>query len=325
MAVTHLRGATVVVTGGTGFLGSHLTGELEGVGARVVAAGRDMYDLRDRDAVRQMLDDHAPDAVVHLAAIVGGIGANRAEPGRFFYENALMGLHVLEGCRAQGVKKVLAVGTACSYPSVTSIPLQEDDLWSGYPEETNAPYGLAKRMLLVQAQAYREQYGLNTIFLVPVNLYGPGDNFDLASGHVIPAMVRRFSDARAVGITEVTLWGDGTPTREFLHVRDAARACRLALENYDGSAPVNIGSGYEITIKDLADVVAGAVNFEGTIAWDATQPNGQQRRRLDNTRAREMFGFAAAIPFDAGIAETVDWYKANVGSDQLIPMAGPRR
>jgi GDP-L-fucose synthase len=312
-AAVNLENKRVVVTGGTGFLGSYVAREMERAGAEALGLGRSSYDLLDRAAIAQMLVDHRPDAVVHLAGTVGGIGLNQSEPGRLFYENAAMGLHLLEECRIHGIEKVLVAGTVCSYPSYAQIPFREDDLWCGYPEETNAPYGLAKRMLLVQAQAYREQYAMNVIVLMPVNLYGPGDNFDLASGHVIPAMIRRFSEAKNAGAPSVTLWGDGTPTREFLHVTDAARAFRMALEGYDGAEPVNIGSSREISVSDLASFVADVVGFKGTIAWDATRPNGQSRRMLDTSRARDKFGFEAAVDLETGIVETVRWFNANVG------------
>jgi GDP-L-fucose synthase len=310
----NLSGKTVVVTGGTGFLGAYIVRELERAGATPLGFGRSAYDLLDRAAIEQMLASRSPDAVVHVAGTVGGIGLNQREPGRLFYENAAMGLHLLEECRISGVEKVLVAGTVCSYPSETRTPFREDDLWTGYPEETNAPYGLAKRMLLVQAQAYREQYGMNTIYLMPVNLYGPGDNFDLSSGHVIPAMIRKFHEARNAGIHSVTLWGDGSPTREFLHVADAARAFRMALERYDGAEPVNVGSGREISIGDLARTVAGVVGFDGAIDWDAERPNGQMRRMLETSRAKELFGFQAEVEFERGIAETVKWFETNVGS-----------
>jgi GDP-L-fucose synthase len=305
-----LAGATVAVTGGTGFLGRHVAAELAEHGATVAALGRADYDLRRRAEAERMLAELRPDAVVHLAAVVGGIGANRAEPGRFLYANAVMGLELLDACRVAGTPKVLIAGTVCAYPKHTPIPFREESLWDGYPEETNAPYGLAKKLLLVQAQAYRDQYGTNAIYLLPVNLYGPHDNFDLETSHVIPAMVRKFVDARERGEPSVTLWGDGTPTREFLHVRDAARGFRLALAGYDGADPVNLGSGEEISIRDLAALVAGATRYTGEVRWNAGRPNGQPRRRLATDRARDRFGFEAAIPLADGIAELVDWYEA---------------
>jgi GDP-L-fucose synthase len=315
-----LGGATVIVTGGTGFLGRHVAAELGAAGAAVSALGSADYDLRRRDAIDAMLEDLAPDAVVHLAAVVGGIGANRAEPGRFFYENAVMGIELLEACRVAGTAKVLVAGTVCAYPKFPPLPFNEGSLWDGYPEETNAPYGLAKRMLLVQAQAYREQYGSNIVYVLPVNLYGPHDSFDLEESHVIPGMIRRFIEARDRGDTEVVLWGDGTPTREFLHVRDAARAFRLTLERYDGEDPINIGSGQEVSIADLAEVIARAVGYPGRVTWDHGKPNGQPRRVLDVGRARELLGFEAVTPFAEGILETVAWYEKAV-SDQPGPAA----
>jgi GDP-L-fucose synthase len=303
-----VAGATVTVTGGTGFLGRHLAAELEGHGAKVFALGRAGYDLRRRAEIDRMLADTRPDAVVHLAAVVGGIGANREQPGRFFYENALMGIELLEACRVAGVPKVVVAGTVCAYPKHTPVPFQEAALWDGYPEETNAPYGLAKKLLLVQAQAYRDQYGMNAVYLLPVNLYGPHDNFDLHSSHVIPAMVRKFAEARDRGEPRVVLWGDGSPTREFLHVRDAARAFRLALERYDGPEPVNLGSGEEIAIRDLAALVAGATGYRGEVVWDTSKPNGQPRRRLATDRARALLGFEAAVALREGIADLVAWY-----------------
>ena len=261
----NLVGTRVLVTGGTGFLGRKVVAELDDARAKVISIGSADYDLRSRSEIDRVLLDTQPDAVVHLAAVTGGIGANRAEPGAFFYENAIMGIELLEGCRTHGVNKVLVAGTVCAYPKHASVPFREDDLWSGYPEETNAPYGLAKKMLLVQSQAYREQYGMNAVYLLLVNLYGPGDNLDLSTSHVIPAMVRRFVDAERTGTPEVILWGDGSPTREFIHVRDAASAFRLALERYDGGDPVNVGSGCEISIRDLAEKVAGLVGYSGVI------------------------------------------------------------
>jgi GDP-L-fucose synthase len=303
-----LQDAKIVVTGGTGFLGRHVGDELERAGARVELVGRARYDLRRRSEAERMLADTRPDAVVHLAAVVGGIGANRAHPGRFLYENAVMGLELLEACRVAAVAKTVVAGTVCAYPKHTPVPFREEHLWDGYPEETNAPYGLAKKLLLAQAQAYRSEYGTNAVYLLPVNLYGPGDNFDLETSHVIPAMVRRFAEARAAGRAEVTLWGDGSPTREFLYVEDAARAFRLALERYDGPEPVNLGSGEEVAVKDLAAMVAQATGYQGEVLWDATRPNGQPRRRLDTGRARELLGFEAEVGLAQGIARTVAWF-----------------
>ena len=303
-----VREATIAVTGGTGFLGSHVVTELERAGGRAIGVGRDDYDLRDRAAIDRMLATTKPAGVIHLASVVGGIGANLAEPGRFFYENALMGIEVLEACRIERVPKVVIAGTVCAYPKHTPVPFCENDLWNGYPEETNAPYGLAKKMLLVQAQAYREQYGCNFVYLLPVNLYGPGDNFDLDTGHVIPAMIRRFLQAREERRDEVVLWGDGTATREFLYVEDAARAFRLALERYDAPEPVNIGSGDEISIRDLAALVAEFCGYEGRITWDTSKPNGQPRRKLDTRRAQELFGFEATTALRDGLRQTIDWF-----------------
>jgi GDP-L-fucose synthase len=303
-----LHDARITVTGGRGFLGRHLCAELNSAGARVESLGRADYDLRRRTETDRMLAELRPDAVIHLASVVGGIGANQAEPGRFLYENAVMGLELLEACRIAGVERVLVAGTVCAYPKFTSVPFREEELWTGYPEETNAPYGVAKKLLLVQAQAYREQYGMKATYVLPTNLYGPGDNFDLATGHVIPAMIRKFSEARQRGVESVELWGDGSATREFLFVRDAARAFRLALEHYDGPEPVNIGSGTEISIKDLAEVIARATGFAGSVRWDLTKPNGQPRRCLAVDRAGDLFGFRATTDFTEGIAETVAWY-----------------
>jgi GDP-L-fucose synthase len=258
-----------------------------------------------------MLDALRPAALVHLGAVVGGIGANRAEPGRFFYENAIMGIELLEACRVAGVPKVVVAGTVCAYPKHTPVPFSERNLWDGYPEETNAPYGLAKKMLLVQAEAYRAQYGSNIVTLLPANLYGPGDNFDPATSHVIPAMIRRFAAARDDRLDEVTLWGDGTATREFVFVEDAARAFVLALERYDSPEPVNVGSGAEISICELAALVAELCDYRGVITWDASKPNGQPRRQLDTSRARESFGFTASTPLREGLRQTIDWYVAN--------------
>jgi GDP-L-fucose synthase len=304
----NLEGATVVVTGGTGFLGRHVSEELTQAGAKVVPVGRTNYDLRNRVEIDRMLTDVGPDAVVHLAAVVGGIGANRARPGQFLYVNAIMGLELLEACRIAGVEKTVVAGTVCAYPKHTPVPFREESLWDGYPEETNAPYGLAKKLLLAQCQAYRAEYGMNAIYLLPVNLYGPGDNFDLETSHVIPAIIRKLSGARDAGASTVTLWGDGTPTREFLYVRDAARAFRLALERFDGEEPLNIGSGQEISIEDLAELIASTVGYRGEILWDASRPGGQPRRRLDTRRAYDVLGFKASVSLQDGIVQTVDWY-----------------
>ena len=303
-----LSDATVVVTGGTGFLGQHVCDELARAGAKVDPVGRAHYDLRRRPEIDRMLADTRPAAVVHLAAVVGGIGANQDHPGQFLYENAVMGLELLEACRVAGVTKVVIAGTVCAYPKHTPVPFREEHLWDGYPEETNAPYGLAKKLLLAQAQAYRAEYGTNAVYLLPVNLYGPGDNFDLKTSHVIPAMIRRFAEARDAGAPSVTLWGDGSPPRECLFVEDAATAFRLALERYDGPEPVNLGSGEEISIKDLAALVAAATGYQGEMLWDPTRPNGQLRRLLNTGRASELLGFHARVGLEEGIARTVAWY-----------------
>jgi len=316
----------VVVTGGAGFLGSFVVEALHARGCREISVPRSRdYDLRESDDIARLYDRTRPQVVVHLAAVVGGIGANRANPGRFFYDNAIMGLQLMEYARRLGVEKFIAVGTVCAYPKVTPVPFKEEDLWNGYPEDTNAPYGLAKKMLLVQAQAYRAQYGFNAIHLLPVNLYGPRDNFDLESSHVIPAMIRKFLAAKERGEPSVVLWGDGSPTREFLHVEDAAEAIALATERYDGSEPVNLGSGEDISIRELAELIAAEVGFRGEIVWDTTQPNGQPRRRLDVSRAERLFGFRAKHPFRDGVRQTVDWFvehRAALAEAALIE-AGP--
>jgi GDP-L-fucose synthase len=302
----------VVVTGGAGFLGSFVVKKLRDRGCRHVFVPRSAdYDLRDRDAILRIYREVRPQLVFHLAAVVGGIGANRANPGKFFYDNAVMGLQLMEYARQLDVKKFVSVGTVCAYPKFTPVPFKEDNLWNGYPEETNAPYGLAKKMLLVQAQAYRAQYGFNAIYLLPVNLYGPGDNFDLETSHVIPAIIRKCIEAREAGDRQVVLWGDGSPTREFLYVEDAAEALLLAGEHYNGDQPVNLGSGEEIAVRDLAILIAEQVGFTGEIVWDTTKPNGQPRRRLDISRAAKLFNFRAIYPLQHGIAKTVAWYEAD--------------
>ena len=301
----------VLVTGGAGFLGSFVADKLNQRGCRHVFVPRSKdYDLRDRDSVIRVYTDAKPQFVIHLAAVVGGIGANRANPGKFYYDNAIMGLELMEYGRQFGVEKFVALGTICAYPKFTPVPFKEEDLWNGYPEETNAPYGLAKKMMLVQAQAYRAQYGFNAIFLLPVNLYGPGDNFDPETSHVIPAMIRKFVEAKKSRNSEVILWGDGSPTREFLYVEDAAEGIVLAAERYNGEEPVNLGSGQELSIRDLANIIAEEVGFIGKIVWDSTKPNGQPRRCLDTTRAREWFQFEAETPFRQGLRKTIAWHLA---------------
>jgi GDP-L-fucose synthase len=298
----------VLVTGGAGFAGSHLVARMRAQGYRqvIVPRSRDC-DLTREAAVQRLYEDVRPALVIHLAARVGGIGANRAEPGRFFYDNLMMGAMLMEYGRRAGVEKFVAVGTICAYPKHTPIPFREAELWNGYPEETNAPYGLAKKMLLVQAEAYRRQYGFNAIYLLPVNLYGPGDHLDPAASHVIPALVRKCLEARRAGLPAITLWGDGSPTREFLYVEDAAEAILLAAERYDGDEPVNLGSGTEISIKDLAHIVCRLTGFAGELRWDTSQPNGQPRRCLDTSRAEQLFGFRARTPFEEGLRRTVRW------------------
>ncbi len=293
-----------LVTGGSGFLGSHVVERLELAGHDVVVARSAEYDLTSADDAARLLADTGPELVVHLAAVAGGIGANRAEPGRFWYANLLMGAHVLEQSRLAGVRKLVLLGTICSYPKFTPVPFREEELWNGYPEETNAPYGIAKKAHLVGAQAYREQYGLDSIYLLPVNLYGPRDNFDLETSHVIPALIRKMVESP----DEVVLWGDGSPTREFLYVEDCAEAIVLAAERYDGAEPVNVGSGEEISIHDLAELVAELTGFDGEIVWDSSKPNGQPRRRLDTSRAEALFGFRARTGLREGIEHTVAWY-----------------
>ena len=294
-----------LVTGGSGFLGSHLVERLRQAGHDVVVPRSAEYDLTREDDAARMFRDTEPEIVFHLAALAGGIGANRAEPGRFWHANLLMGTHVLEQSRVAGVRKLVLLGTICSYPKHTPAPFREEELWNGYPEETNAPYGVAKKALLVGAQAYREQYGLNAITLLPVNLYGPRDNFDLETSHVVPALIRKMLGSS----DEVVLWGDGTPTREFLYVEDCAEGIALAAERYDDPEPVNLGSGEEISIRDLAGLIAGLTGFEGEIRWDASKPNGQPRRLLDTTKASERFGFQAQTGLHDGLERTIAWYR----------------
>ncbi len=310
-----LKEKTIVVTGGNGFLGRHLVRRLrENRGcADVRVADLPAYDLREIEQVRRMYDDLEPQIVIHLAAVVGGIGANRENPGRFFYDNAIMGIQLVHEGFLRCLEKMVLLGTVCAYPKFTPVPFREETLWDGYPEETNAPYGLAKKMLLVQSQAYRRQYGFNSIFLLPVNLYGPGDNFDEASSHVIPALIRKCLEAKEAGADHITVWGDGSPTREFLYVGDAAEGIALAAERYDKSEPVNLGSANEISIKDLAETIARLTGFVGRIEWDTTKPNGQPRRKLDTRRAEEEFGFKAATGFEEGLARTIAAFRQAAG------------
>jgi GDP-L-fucose synthase len=314
----------VVVTGGAGFLGSVVVEKLKKRGCKEIFVPRSIdYDLRDRDAVIRLYRKIRPRLVIHLAAVVGGIGANRANPGKFYYDNAIMGLELMDYARQFAVEKFVAVGTICAYPKFTPVPFKEENLWDGYPEETNAPYGLAKKMMLVQAQAYRAQWGFNAIYLLPVNLYGPRDNFDLETSHVIPAIIRKCVEAKQTGRDELVLWGDGSPTREFLYVEDAAEGLLLAAERYDGDQPVNLGSGKEIAIRDLAEIIAVETGFTGKIIWDTTKPNGQPRRCLDVSRAKELFGFEAAYSLRDGIRKTIDWFLRNRPSANSELRASP--
>jgi GDP-L-fucose synthase len=302
----------VCVTGGAGFLGSFIIDKLEKRGAGEIFVPRiEQYDLVHLDDIHRMYDDARPDIVIHLAALAGGIGANRARPADFFYINLMMGVQLMHEAWKREIEKFVAIGTICAYPKFTSLPFKEENLWEGYPEETNAPYGLAKKMLLVQSQAYREQYGFNSIHLLPVNLYGPRDNFDLETSHVIPALIRKCIEAQELGEMQVELWGDGSPTREFLYVEDAAEGILLAAERYDDSEPVNLGSGMEISIKSLADLIAHQTGFRGKFVWDTSKPNGQPRRALDIQRAEKFFGFRAQMPFEEGLQHTIDWYRKN--------------
>lgn len=314
------RDKRVIVSGGSGFLGSFVVEKLRARhAAEIIVPRRQSYDLRQLEAVRQLLADTAlggrpVDMVIHLAAVVGGIGANRARPAEFFYDNLMMGVQLFHESWRVGVPKFVAVGTICAYPKFAPIPFREEDLWNGYPEETNAPYGLAKKMLLVQSQTYREQYGYNSIFLLPVNLYGPRDNFDLETSHVIPALIRKCVEAKMRGDSQIVAWGDGSPTREFLYVADAAEGILLASERYNQSLPVNLGSSQEISIRDLTHTIARLTGFEGEVVWDTSKPNGQPRRKLDTRRARELFGFEAITPFEEGVRQTIAWYQQQLES-----------
>jgi GDP-L-fucose synthase len=301
----------VLVTGGAGFLGSHMVDRLRAVGAgEIFVPRRHEYDLLEREAARRLLADTRPDLVLHLAAKAGGIGANQAKPAEFFFDNLMMGAQLMHESWLAGVKKFVALGTVCSYPRITPVPFREEDLWNGYPEETNAPYGLAKKMLLVQSQAYREQYGFNSVNLIPVNLYGPRDNFDLQTSHVIPALVRKCLQAKEAGEDRVTLWGDGSPTREFLFAPDAAEGILLGGEALNSSEPVNLGSGKEIRIRDLAEQIADLSGFRGKFDWDTSKPNGQPRRGMDTRKAKDLFGFVARTSLEEGLRETIEWYEA---------------
>ena len=301
----------VVVTGGNGFLGSYVVAKLREKGAvDVLVPRRDRYDLRLAEAVQQMYTDMRPDIVIHLAAIVGGIGANRERPGEFFYDNLMMGTQLLEVARQRGIQKFVSIGTVCAYPKLTQVPFKEDDLWMGYPEETNAPYGLAKKMLLVQGQAYHQQYGFRSIYLLPVNLYGPRDHFDPKISHVIPALIKKCVDARENAESEIVVWGDGSSTREFLYVEDAAEGIILAAERYDKPDPVNLGSAFEISIRELVDLIRELTRFRGGVRWDKSQPNGQPRRKLDTSRAEQEFGFKSTVGFHEGLRRTIDWYES---------------
>jgi GDP-L-fucose synthase len=320
--VTELKGKRILVTGGAGFLGRHVVQELAERGpADVIVPRRRHFDLRERDSVKSVFRRYRPEVVIHLAAVVGGIGANRANPGSYLYDNAIMGLQLIEEARLAKVQKLVALGTICSYPKFTPVPFKEKDLWNGYPEETNAPYGIAKKLLLVQAQAYRQQYGFNAVTLLPVNLYGPWDNFDLESSHVIPALIRKMIEAREEGRAEVSVWGTGNASREFLYVEDAARAIVLATERYDDSEPVNIGSGREVLIRDLVELIADMCAFRGEIRWDHSRPDGQPRRCLDTSRAQERFGFAATTSLEEGLHETIRWYEEHRAQES--ESAGP--
>ena len=307
----------VVVTGGAGFLGSFVVEKLRERGCTHIFVPRSKdYDLREKEAIQRMLQDAQPHVVIHLAAVVGGIGANRQHPGKFFYDNAIMGIQLIEEARRFGVEKFVCIGTVCSYPKYAPVPFREENLWDGYPEETNAPYGLAKKILLVQLQAYRQEYGFNGIFLIPVNLYGPRDNFDLETSHVIPALIRKCVEAVRAGKDTIVAWGTGEPTREFLYVEDAAEAIVIAAERYNGPEPINLGTGQEIKIRDLADMIAELTGFQGRIIWDTSKPDGQPRRRLDVTRAKQVLGWQARVSLKEGLRRTIEWYRNYLKSQQ---------
>ncbi len=315
-----LAGQRVVVTGGSGFLGRNVAQALRAraVSEVVIPRKRDC-DLVEREAARRLLREGRPDLVIHLAARVGGIGANRENPGSFFFENLMMGVQLIEECRLQGVRKVVTVGTICSYPKLTPVPFREDEIWNGYPEETNAPYGLAKKMLLVQGQAYRQQYGMDIVHLLPVNLYGPRDNFDPGSSHVIPALIKKCQDAIDRGADHIEVWGTGRASREFLYVEDAARGICMAAEAYSGADPVNLGAGFEITIRELVETIARLMGFKGAIRWDPNKPDGQPRRCLDTSRAERLFGFRATTGFEDGLRRTIEWYRKERSSPTPAP------
>jgi len=309
----NLKDRKVIVTGGAGFLGKFVIKKLKDRNCKDIFIPKiEEYDLRNLETIKKMYKDAEADVVIHLAAVVGGIGANRENPGSFFYDNLIMGIQLMEQARLTGIEKFIALGTICAYPKFTPVPFKEEDLWNGYPEETNAPYGLAKKMLLVQSQAYRQQYNFNSIFLLPVNLYGPGDNFNPKSSHVIPALIKKFHDAKIDNHNEVIVWGTGKATREFLYVEDCAEAVVLATEKYDKLDPVNIGAGFEISIKDLAEKIRQIIGFKGKIVWDTTKPDGQPRRCLDTTKAEKEFGFKAKVKFDEGLKKAIDWYILNI-------------
>jgi len=312
MAENFWEDKQVIVTGGSGFLGSFVVEKLKQRGARNIFIPRSSeYDLRHPESITHMLQDHRANMIIHLAALAGGIGANRARPAEFFYENLMMGVPLLHQAWEKNVEKFVAVGSVCSYPKYTPLPFKEENLWDGYPEETNAPYGLAKKMLLVQSQSYRQQYGYNSIYLMPVNLFGPRDNFDLETSHVIPALIRKAVEAGERGDKEMMVWGDGSPTREFLYVEDAADGIVTAAEKYNGDQPVNLGSGFEISIKDLVEMIIKMTGFEGQLVWQTDKPNGQPRRGLDVSRAKDYFGWSAQVPFEEGMRRTIEWYRNN--------------